>query len=146
MSAKKPIKSDKTIELTEALQRLQAEFENYKKRIEKEACEFKNHATADLIKQILPILDNFELALNKTNKKDEFYKGIELIYAQLIETLENQGLKIIPCLGEKFNPYKHEALLTENCDKTPNTITEELQKGYMLNEKIIRHSKVKVAK
>ncbi|MFH1506496.1 MAG: nucleotide exchange factor GrpE [archaeon] len=147
-TSEKPIKDSeaKIKELTDTLQRLQAEFENYKKRLEKDACDFRNHATAETIKKLLPILDNFELALNKADKKDDFYKGMELIFAQFIDILEEQGLKIIPCIGEKFDPYKHEALLTEKCDKAPNTVTEELQKGYMLNNKLIRHSKVKVAK
>jgi molecular chaperone GrpE len=148
-SAEKTDKKEPSAEikdLTDTLQRLQAEFENYKKRVEKEACAFRNHAIADLITKMLPVLDNFELALSKADKKDAFYKGVELIYAQLLEMLEHEGLKIIPCLGEKFDPYKHEALLAEQCDKEPNTVTEELQKGYVLNERILRHSKVKVAK
>ncbi|MBU0471542.1 MAG: nucleotide exchange factor GrpE [Nanoarchaeota archaeon] len=133
-------------ELKESLQRLQAEFENYKKRIEKEAAEFKNYAETDIIKSLLPTLDNFELALkNNTNAKG-FAKGIELIYAQLYQMLEDKGLKIIQCEGCKFDPYKHEALLTEESDKEENIVLEELQKGYMYNDKVIRHTKVKVSK
>ncbi|MBU0666824.1 MAG: nucleotide exchange factor GrpE [Nanoarchaeota archaeon] len=139
-------KEQKIIELTNDLQRVQAEFENYRKRTEQENIKFKECSEAELIKMLLPTLDNFELALkNKTTTK-EFSKGIELIYAQLYEILENAGLKKIECTGEKFNPYKHEALLTEESDKEPNIILEELQKGYTFKERILRHTKVKVSK
>ena len=139
-------KEAKLKELTETLQRLQAEFENYKKRCEKENSEFIKYANADLIKKLLPILDDFELALKNCRAKDDFYKGIELIYSHLIDALHSQGLKHIDCLGKKFDPYYHEALLTEESDKEENKILDEMQKGYMLNDKVIRHSKVKVAK
>ncbi|KYK25353.1 hypothetical protein AYK26_06260 [Euryarchaeota archaeon SM23-78] len=143
---KKEDQEAKIKELTEILQRVQAEFENYKKRCEKENSEFIKYANADLIKKLLPILDNFELALKDCRAKDDFYKGMELIYSHLIEALHSQGLKHIECVGKKFDPYYHEALLTEESDKEKNTILEEMQKGYLLNDKVIRHSKVKVAK
>lgn len=143
---KKEDQEAKIKELTEILQRVQAEFENYKKRCEKENSEFIKYANADLIKKLLPILDNFELALKDCRAKDDFYKGMELIYSHLIEALHSQGLKHIECVGKKFDPYYHEALLTEESDKEENTILEEMQKGYLLNDKVIRHSKVKVAK
>jgi len=145
---KKEKKSDKEVitELTDTLQRLQAEFENYKKRIEKEKVEFLSYAKADLIAKLLPILDSFELALKNTTDKDKFIKGVELIFAQLYSLLESEGLKPINALGEKFNPYKHEVLMKQESDKEEDTVLEEMQKGYMLNDKILRHSKVKVSK
>jgi molecular chaperone GrpE len=137
---------EKICELTDTLQRVQAEFENYKKRCEKESSDFTKIANAELIRKLLPIIDNFELALKNCREKDEFYKGMELIYSQLIESLQSQGLKHIECQDRKFDPYFHEALLTEESDKEENTVLEELQKGYMLNNKVLRHSKVKVSK
>ncbi|MBN2052659.1 nucleotide exchange factor GrpE [Candidatus Woesearchaeota archaeon] len=146
--AKKPEtkEEEKLQELTDTLQHLQAEFENYKKRVDKENCEFIKCANEDLIKSLLPIIDNFELALKSCRDKDDFYRGMELIYSQLIDALHSQGLKHINCFGKKFDPYYHEVLLTEESSKADNTITEELQKGYLLNDKVIRHSKVKIAK
>lgn len=139
-------KSGKTKELTETLQRVQAEFENYKKRVDKEKQEFCDYAKEDLIRKLLPLIDNFELALKHKKSDKEFHKGVELIYAQLITILENEGLKPIKALNEKFDPYKHEALLAEKSSKEENTILEELQKGYLLKDKVIRPSKVKVSR
>lgn len=134
-------------ELLETLQRLQADFENYRKRTEKQNQEFCKFANKELIIKILPLLDNFELALKNTKNHDEFIKGIELIYSQLITLLEEQGLKKIETIGGKFNPHLHEALMQEKHeDKEENIIIEEFQKGYTLNDQIIRHSKVKVSK
>jgi len=132
-------------ELTETLQRLQADFENYKKRIEKENLERARYAKAEVIVKLLPVLDSFELALKNSKNHEEFKKGVELIYSQFFQTLEDMGLRPVQTNG-KFDPYKHEVLLTETSDKEDGTILEELQKGYALNERIIRHSKIKVAK
>ncbi len=137
-------KDQKIKELTETLQRLQAEFENYKKHIEKQNCDFKKYASASLIIHLLPILDSFELAFrNKETKKEEFLKGIELIYSQLYNILQAEGIKPIQALGKECDPYKHEVLLKEESDKD-HIVLEELQKGYMLNDKVIRHTKVKI--
>lgn len=143
---KKDVKEEKVNELTDSLQRLQAEFENYKKRVEKEKGEFVKYAKSDLIGKILPILDSFELALKNTADKDKFVKGVELIFAQLFSMLESEGLRQIKAVGEKFDPYKHEVLMKQESDKEDDFILEELQKGYMLNDKVLRHSKVKVSK
>jgi molecular chaperone GrpE len=133
-------------ELTDTLQHLQAEFENYKKRAAKESCEFIKCANEDIILRLLPIIDNFELALKSCREDSEFYKGIKIIYSQLIDTLHSQGLKHIECSGKRFDPYYHEVLLTEESNEADNMITEELQKGYLLNDKVIRHTKVKICK
>ena len=133
-------------EIKELLQRNHAEFQNYKKRIEEDKKRFVQLSNEELIKKILPIIDNLELALNNTDNKEEFVKGIEMIYSQLLQVLEDEGLQKIPATG-KFNPELHEALLVqESNEKEPNTITEELQKGYKLNNKVVRHSKVKITK
>ena len=132
-------------ELTETLQRIQADFENYRKQIDKQNLEINKRIKADLITRLLPILDSFELALKNTKNKEEFTKGIKLIYSQLFQTLEDMGLRIIQT-DNKFDPYKHEVLMTQESNKENNTILEELQKGYMLDDNVIRHSKVKIAK
>ena len=126
-------------ELTDDLKRVQAEFINYKSRTEKELANSISLGKELMVEKLLTIIDNFELALNNT--KD---KGIEMIYAQLIDILEKEGLKEIEC--KTFDPNIHEALLSEESDKPENTILEVLQKGYMFNDKVIRVAKVKVAK
>jgi molecular chaperone GrpE len=138
-------KDEQIIELTDSLQRLQADFENYKKRVEKQYCDSKKYIQAEVVARLLPILDSFEMALKNTNNKEEFIKGVELIFSQLFQTLEDLGLKRIETNG-KFDPYKHEVLLTQESDKDDNTILEELQKGYCFNDLMIRHSKVKISK
>lgn len=132
-------------ELTETLQRLQAEFENYKKRAEKEKQEIVKYAEERLIISILPILDSFELALKNTGNKETFTKGVEMIFAQLYSALESRGLRPIEATGKIFDPYKHEALMKAFSEKEEEIVIEELQRGYMLNNRVIRHSKVKIS-
>ena len=137
---------NKTIEeLTDTLKRLQAEFENYKKRVDREKSEFMKYAHADVVESMLPVLDSFEIALKNTNDKDKFIEGVKIIYAQFHSMLEANGLKPIKAFGEKFDPYRHEVLMKEESDKPDETILEEFQKGYMLNDKVLRHSKVKIS-
>ncbi|MBN1792757.1 nucleotide exchange factor GrpE [Candidatus Woesearchaeota archaeon] len=133
-------------EMTDTLQRLQAEFDNYRKRCDRENASFVKQANETLVKSLLPILDNLELALSHHHQDAEFHKGVELIYAQLSETLEASGLKRIECKDQKFDPHLHEALLSVESGQEPNTVLEELQKGYLFNGKVLRHSKVKIAK
>ncbi len=137
---------EKIKELTETLQRLQAEFENYKKRIDKEKGEFVKYSKHEVIAKILPILDSFKLAIKNAKNNPNFLKGVELIFSQLYSTLESEGLRPIEALGKKFDPYKHEVLMQETSDKEEDIVLEELQKGYMLNDKVLRHTKVKVSK
>ena len=142
---KKPSDKEVIAELTDTLQRLQAEFENYKKRVDKEKAEFVKYAEAELIYKLLPLLDTFEIALKSTNDKDKFVKGMEMVYAQLISTLKSEGLRPIEALGKKFDPYLHEVMLKQKSDGDDGVVLEELQKGYMLNGKVLRHTKVKVS-
>src|SRR3989338_11301214 len=142
---KKSTDKEKIAELTETLQRLQAEFENYKKRVDKEKEEFVKYAKADLIQSLLPIIDTFEIALRNTKDNEKFVKGMEMVYAQFVSTLQSEGLKPIECVGKKFDPYLHEVMLKEKSDKDDGVVLEELQKGYMLNDKVLRHSKVKIS-
>ncbi len=137
-------------ELTNTLKRLQAEFENYKKRADKENVNTIKNANSGLIAEILPVLDSFELALKDNQCGNEeiakYRKGIELIYTQLYSILQDQGLRIIDTKNQKFDPFKHEVLMVKECDEPEDKIIQEFQKGYMLNENIIRHSKVMIAK
>ncbi len=128
----------------EQLKYLQADFENYKKRVLKEREEFVNTANENLIKELLTIFDDFERSLVLIKNKDDL-KGLELIYENFLKILKNFDLKRIEAVGKKFDPYYHEVLLKENSDKEEGIILEEFQKGYLLNGKVIRHSKVKVS-
>ena len=137
---------EKITELTEVLQRNQADFENYRKQTEKRIKEITQFASKNMILQVLPILDNFELALKNSNAEPkDFTKGIHLIYSQLFTVLENQGVTQIQTEDQEFNPYYHEALMKISSEKPENTIIEELQKGFLLNDKVIRPAKVKVS-
>lgn len=132
-------------ELTELLKRTQANFENYRKQTEKRIEEFQQFATKDLLLRILPIVDNFELALKTScSNVEDLRKGIELIYSQLFNLLEENGLQPIKCEG-KFDPYQHEALMKVDSEQPEGTILEELQKGFILNGRVIRHAKVKIS-
>lgn len=131
----------------DTLQRLQAEFENYKKRVEKEKLQYRQFAAAEVAKSLLPVLDSFELALKPAiNGDDKFRKGMEMIYGQFYSVLESLGLRPIKALGEALDPYKHEVLLQGETDdgKKDGVVAEEFQKGYMFNDAVLRCSKVKV--
>ena len=141
---KKPTKDQQIEDLTDLLKRTQAEFVNYRARVEKEAQKLLQYSCSGMVKKLLPVLDSFELAI-KNSKETEHKKGVELVYAQLAGILQNEGLTIIEAKGKKYDPYKHEVLLKEKSSKESGTVLEELQKGYMLKEKVLRHSKVKVA-
>ena len=132
------VKTVPEINYLEKFQRLQAEFANYGKRTDKERAELLSNANADLISQLLEVLDNFELSL-----KHNADKGVQLIYEDLIRILERQGLKAISTEG-KFNPKFHEALMKEDGEEA-GVILQEFQKGYLLNDNLLRASKVKIS-
>lgn len=125
--------------------RIKADFDNYKKAIEREKEQFKEYSMANMIEKLLPVLDTFDQALTST-KSDEEKKGLGLIYSQLIDILEKEGLKPIESLGQQFDPYKHEILMQQQSEQEDDTILEEFQKGYMFKDRVLRYSKVKVAK
>lgn len=131
------------------LLRLQAEFDNTKKRLDKEKQEFVKFAEASLILELIPIMEDFERALESANKKDDIEslkKGIEIIVKHFKNLLAKRGLGEIESVGKPFDPTLHEALLREEDDEHPeNTITEEYQKGYSLGDKVLRHAKVKIS-
>ena len=130
--------------------RLSAEFQNLRKRFEREKMDIVLHANEKFIEMILPILDDFERSLSAADRNkspDGFRNGIELIYKNLLETLEKEGIKPIKSVGEQFDHNLHDALLmTEKKGAKPGTIVEEAMKGYYYKDKVLRHSKVVVAK
>jgi len=128
------------------LQRMQADFENYKKRSEKDLSEYIRYANENLILKILDTYEDLRRAL-KSEKPEDLKEGVELIYKKLKDTLEGEGLQEICAEGEKFDPFKHEALMVEDHqDYDDGTVIEELGKGYTLDSKVIKYSKVKVCK
>ncbi|OED29712.1 nucleotide exchange factor GrpE [Methanosphaera sp. WGK6] len=128
------------------LQRSRADFENFKKRSEKEKQDFIKYANEGLILNILEAYEDLGRSLEVKEDKN-LREGVELIYKKLTKILQDEGVEEIKTEHQKFDPYKHEALLTENNDEYENNeIIEDLQKGYTLNSKVIRYSKVKVCK
>ncbi len=127
-----------------------AELENFKKRVAKEKEGVWAYANERVISDLLPILDNFERALDsgKNSKEfDAFYQGVELIYRQLKEALEKEGLRDFSSKGEIFDPSKHEAIAAvEWEDSPPDTVVEEVQKGYYLKDRLLRPARVMVSK
>ena len=146
---KEPSPQEKMDEMVGTLQRVQAEFENYRKRVEKEKEDLRKYACADVIKNLLPIIDNFELAIkhaeHESGSKD-ILEGIKLIFSQIATLLEGLEVKRIEALGKAFDPKLHEALMADYSDKEKNTIIEEFQAGYIIDERVLRHSKVKISK
>lgn len=139
-------KEDEAKELIDQLQRLQAEFENYKKRTEKEKQEILQLGKATVIVKVLDIVDNFELAIEALKtEKEEIKHGLVLILKQLHKFLEEEGIKAINAEGKKFDPFMHEAMKVENSEKD-NIVLKELQKGYTLHNKVVRTSKVTLGK
>lgn len=133
--------------LLDRLARLQADFENARKRAAREQQDFRDYALADAIKSMLPTLDSFERALHSSsNEKSELRGGVELIYRQLQDTLTKLGLRPIAAKGEPFDPRLHEAIeMVETADVPDHQILEELQRGYKLKDRLLRPAMVKVA-
>jgi len=143
--------ADKAKEHWDKMLRLQAEFENTRKRLEKDKQDFIKFANERIISELLNILDDLErtveLAQTKHQDLSSFLKGVEMILAHLYELLKEYGVKPIEAEGKIFDPNFHEALMqVEDKDLPEHTIVEELQKGYLLNDRVIRTSKVKVSK
>jgi molecular chaperone GrpE len=138
-----------TIQLKDQLLRKAAEFDNYKRRTENDFAALTKFAGENIISQLLPVLDDFNRSLKSVKEKrenDSFTKGIELIYAKLLKVLEAQGLKTMDVVGKEFSVDLHDALMQmPRADVPPHTILEEVDKGYMLFDKVIRHAKVVVS-
>ena len=146
---KKDKKDEKIEELTDRLTRQMAEFDNFRKRTEKEKSQMYEIGAKDIIEKILPIVDNFERGLGSMNEEEKatpFAEGMEKIYKQLMTTLESLGVKPIDAVGQEFNPDFHNAVMhVEDEELDENIIAEEFQKGYMYRDSVVRHSMVKVA-
>jgi len=127
-----------------------AEFENYKRRTEQEFNSLTKYASEQLITDLLPVLDDFERSLHVSKDRREFgpfYKGVEMIYQKFKNLLESKGVKPIESEGKQFNVDLHDALMQSPREGVePNTVIEEVEKGYMYKDKVIRHAKVVVAK
>ena len=133
-------------DLYERLLRKQAEFENYKKRVEREKSEFVQFASAELMKELLNSLDSFELALRNAKTDEQTLRGFELIHKQLLDTMGRFGLKPIEAKGKIFDPHYHQAVSTTPTDEVEeNTVLEEMRKGYLLNGRLLRPAMVSVA-
>jgi molecular chaperone GrpE len=132
----------------EKYMRLMAEFQNYKKRVAKEKQDIQSFANEKIITELLEVLDNFERSLEHSSDADENYvKGMEMIFQQLKTAMEKAGLKEIQALGEDFDPAVHNAVMQEESDELESgKVSKVLQKGYKLNDKVIRAAMVAVAK
>lgn len=146
---KKDKKDEQIADLTDKLTRQMAEFDNYRKRTEKEKSAMYEIGAKDIVEKILPVVDNFERGLQSVaeeNKEDPFVQGMDKIYKQLMTTLEGIGVKPIEAVGQEFNPDFHNAVMhIEDEEAGENVVVEEFQKGYMYRESVVRHSMVKVA-
>ncbi|MDO4299077.1 MAG: nucleotide exchange factor GrpE [Lachnospiraceae bacterium] len=147
---KKKDKKDTQIEeLTDRVQRQMAEFDNFRKRTEKEKAAMFETGAKSVIEKILPTIDNFERGLAgiaEEQKDDPFVQGMEKVYKQLLTTLEGIGVTPIEAKGKTFDPNFHNAVMhVEDEEQEENTVVEEFQKGYMYRDSVVRHSMVKVA-
>jgi molecular chaperone GrpE len=133
--------------LLDRLARAQAEFDNARKRAAKEQQDFRDFATVDAIKSLLPVIDSFERALQAKSDPADFRSGVELIYKQLQDVLSKLGVKAIASKGEQFDPHVHEAIeMVETPDAADHEVLEEWQRGYKFKDRLVRPAMVKVAK
>ena len=146
---KKDKKDEKIEELTDKLTRQMAEFDNFRKRTEKEKSQMYEVGAKDIIEKILPVVDNFERGLDavkEEDKEDPFVQGMEKVYKHLVTTLEGIEVKPIEAVGQPFDPNFHNAVMhVEDENFGENIVAEEFQKGYTYRDSVVRHSMVKVA-
>jgi molecular chaperone GrpE len=144
--------AEKTREATETFDkwlRLRAEFENYKKRMQKEKADLMRFGNESLLKSILPILDNLERAIDHgkgLKENTSLLEGVELTLKQFLGTLERFGVKPVPAKGEVFDPEKHEAISYQESDQEPHRVISEILKGYLFHERLLRPAKVIVSR
>ena len=145
---KKDKKDEQIEELNDRLKRQMAEFENFRKRTEKEKTQMFDMGAKTIIEKILPVVDNFErglAAVSEDQKDDPFSTGMDKIYKQMMAELDAVGVKPIDCIGQEFNPDFHNAVMqVENDELESGTVAQELQKGYMYKDTVVRHSMVSV--
>ena len=146
---KKDKKDEQIEELTDKVKRQMAEFDNFRKRTEKEKSQMYDMGAKTIVEKILPVIDNFErglAAVPEDNKEDAFVVGMDKIYRQMLTVLEEAGVKPIEAVGGEFDPNFHNAVMhVEDETLGENVVAEELQKGYMYRDTVVRHSMVKVA-
>ena len=146
---KKDKKDEQIEELTDKVKRQIAEFDNFRKRTEKEKSQMYDMGAKTIVEKILPVIDNFErglAAVPEDNKEDAFVVGMDKIYRQMLTVLEEAGVKPIEAVGAEFDPNFHNAVMhVEDETLGENVVAEELQKGYMYRDTVVRHSMVKVA-
>ena len=146
---KKDKKDEKIEELTDRLTRQMAEFDNFRKRTEREKSQMYEIGAKDIIEKILPVVDNFERGLDavaEEEKENPFVQGMEKVYKHFMTTLDEIGVKPIEAVGQEFNPDFHNAVMhVEDENFCENIVAEEFQKGYMYRDSVVRHSMVKVA-
>jgi molecular chaperone GrpE len=132
--------------LLDRLARIQAEFENARKRVEREKADFRDHLTGNVVEQFLPVLDNFELALKSEGSVEQLRSGVSLIVKQMEEILTKMQVSAIPAVGAEFDPRVHEALGTVERDDIPDQhVAEEIRRGYKIRDRLLRPSLVRVA-
>lgn len=145
---KKDKKDEQIEELKDRLKRQMAEFENFRKRTEKEKTQMFDMGAKTIIEKILPVVDNFErglAAVSEDQKDDPFITGMDKIYKQMMAELDAVGVKPIDCIGQEFDPDFHNAVMqVENDELESGTVAQELQKGYMYKDTVVRHSMVSV--
>lgn len=133
-------------QLLDRLARMQAEFENARKRAERERADYRDYATGAVVEQFLPVLDNFELALKSTGTTEQLRSGVELIVKQMEDVLRQLQVNAVPAVGEAFDPRHHEALGTVEREDLPDQhVAEEIRRGYRLRERLLRPALVRVA-
>ena len=142
-------KIDELAEANDKYLRVLAEYDNFKKRTQKEKEAIYIDSVGDTVTALLPVVDNFERAISafsEEDKQSDFFKGVEMIYTQMLDSFSKLGVEPINAVGEEFNPELHNAIMhIEDDTIADNTVVEEFQKGYMYKEKVIRYSMVKVA-
>jgi molecular chaperone GrpE len=145
-AAAEPGSSTETAEMKDRYLRTLADFENFRKRSEREKSDFFKYALAGLLKELLPVLDNFDRALDHAGEGDDFHRGVLLIYKQLFDALKKHGLRPIEEAGVPFDPKIHEAVVREENPSVPShTVVAILQRGYFLHDRLLRPAMVKVA-
>ena len=146
---KKDKKDEKIEELTDRITRQMAEFDNFRKRTDKEKSQMYEIGAKDVIEKILPVIDDFERGfgtVEEEDRNDSFVQGMEMVYKKLLSSLENIGVKPIEAVGQEFDPDFHNAVMhVEDESLGENIVAEELQKGYTYRDAVVRYSMVKVA-
>ena len=133
--------------LVDRLARMQAEFDNARKRAQREQQDYRDYALTDIIKTLIPVMDSFDRALQSSPEKSEFHLGVGLIHKQLLDALTKIGVQPISAKGQQFDPRFHEAIeMVDTGDAKDNEVIDELQRGYKLKDRLLRPAMVRVAR